>query len=322
MSLSNAQYDAIMHGYETKRAKYRHDQAERLDYVYNHVPGYKELDESVSTVSVEHAKLRLSGEKVSPEDLQKKLSSISQQKKALLQEAGLAADYLELHYDCPDCKDTGYIGNEKCHCFRQQIIEYLYEESNIKRLAETANFSLMTDKYYTGEDLDRFHTTVKACEDFINNFDTDYQNIFFYGTVGTGKSFLSVCIAKELLDRGHSVVYFSSGGLFETLSENSYDYRKTDELHSLYEDLYSCDLLIIDDLGTERTNNFVSSELFSCLNERFNRKKSTIITTNLSIKELRDRYSDRIFSRITNNYIILKMSGKDIRFLKKLSKGK
>jgi DNA replication protein DnaC len=138
--------------------------------------------------------------------------------------------------------------------------------------------------------------------------------------VGTGKSFLSGCIAKELIENGHSVIYFSASGLFETLSQFSFDYKNKDELHGIYEDLYSCDLLIIDDLGTELTNNFVTSQLFSCLNERHMRRKSTIISTNLSLEELRNRYSDRIFSRITSNYNLCKLSGPDIRIYKKLKK--
>ncbi|MCR5637882.1 MAG: ATP-binding protein [Lachnospiraceae bacterium] len=319
MSLSNSKYDEIMHGYENRRAFHRQEQNDHKDYVYEHVPGYEELDQLVSTTAFEHAKARLSGQNVTSEDLRNKLARIKSQKEALLKEAGLPKDYLELKYDCPDCQDTGYIGNQKCHCFRQKIIECMYEESNIQRLAEKANFSLLKTDYYTGEHLDRFQRTLSTCEDFINNFGNHYQNIFFYGTVGTGKTFLSICIAKELLDRGNTVLYFSAVGLFDALSQNTFSYGKADEKKVLIDDLYNCDLLIIDDLGTERTNSFVSSELFSCLNERDIRKKSTIITTNLSIKDIKSTYSDRIFSRLLNNYLVMVMtSERDIRFQKKL----
>lgn len=128
---------------------------------------------------------------------------------------------------------------------------------------------------------------------------------------------MSGCIASELLQSGHSVIYFSASGLFDTLARYTFDARAKEALSGFYEDIYSCDLLIIDDLGTEMTNTFVASQLFSCLNERHLRKNSTIISTNLSLEELRDRYSDRVFSRITSHYDLCKLTGPDIRMCKK-----
>ena len=129
---------------------------------------------------------------------------------------------------------------------------------------------------------------------------------------------MSSFIAKELIEQGKLVIYFSSAQLFETLSRSTFDRNSEEAASGIYEDIYECDLLIIDDLGTELTNAFVSSQLFSCLNNRHLRRKSTIITTNLSLEELRDRYSDRIFSRITSNYGMCKLTGHDIRITKKL----
>jgi len=110
--------------------------------------------------------------------------------------------------------------------------------------------------------------------------------------------------------------------LFDALSKSTFDKDSKEAMSGIYEDIYECDLLIIDDLGTELTNAFVSSQLFSCLNNRHLRKKATIITTNLSIPEMRDRYSERIFSRITSNYEVCKISGPDIRIEKKKSKNR
>ncbi len=320
MALSNAQYDEIMHEYEERRALHRQELEDRQRYVYDTVPGYKDLEDQTASASVSFGKRLLSGERLDRMSLRRELEELARQKLLLLTEAGFSSDYLDMGYTCQDCKDTGYIGNEKCHCFKQKIIETLYDKSNLKMLTKSANFKLLTDRYYQGEDLKRFHGAVKAAEDFINNFNSDYQNLFIYGTVGTGKSFLSTCIANELLKKGYSVIYFSSIGLFELLSENSFDYKNKGELKGIYEDLYNCELLIIDDLGTERTNSFVASELFSILNERDLRKKSTIITTNLSLELLQNTYSDRIFSRITSNYRLLKLSGQDIRKIKKIAR--
>ncbi len=317
MSLTNAQYDQILHQYEMKQLHNRREAERKLAYVYDHIPGYRDLDDSVAALSVAQGKKLLSGDEDAMEDLRDILAELSGRKAQLLEDAGLPADYLEPVYECPDCKDTGYIDGQKCHCFKQAMITLLYEQSNTQEMLRTENFHSLSYEYYEGEDLSRFKNAVKTCQNFIKNFNSDYHNLFFYGTVGTGKSFLSGCVAKELIESGHSVIYFSATGLFDLLSKNSFDYKNRDELRDTYADLYQCDLLIIDDLGTELTNQFVTSQLFALLNERHMGKKATIISTNLSLEELRNRYSDRIFSRITSNYEICKLSGQDIRMYKK-----
>lgn len=317
MSLTNTQYDQILHQYEIKQSHNRRETERKLAYVYDHVPGYRDLDDSVAALSVAQGKKLLAGDEDAMEDLRDILAELSGRKAQLLEDAGFPADYLEPVYECPDCKDTGYIDGQKCHCFKQSMITLLYEQSNIQEMLRTENFHALSYEYYEGEDLSRFKNAVKTCQNFVKNFNSDYHNLFFYGTVGTGKSFLSGCVAKELIESGHSVIYFSATSLFDLLSKNSFDYKNREELRDTYADLYQCDLLIIDDLGTELTNQFVTSQLFALLNERHMGKKATVISTNLSLEELRNRYSDRIFSRITSNYEICKLSGQDIRMYKK-----
>ncbi len=317
MALTNAQFETIKRNYEETQDRNRRLLATRIDYVYNNVEGYRELDQSVASLSVSYGKKALSGDESALDELKTTLADLSAMKSSLLKAAGLPANYLEPIYDCPDCRDTGYIDGKKCHCFKQQMIRLLYEQSNIEDMLATANFSVLSEEFYEGEDLLRFQNAVKNCKDFVETFKTDYRNLFFYGTVGTGKSFLSYCITKELLQNGHSVIYFSATALFDTLARYSFDHKLKEALYNTYEDLYNCDLVIIDDLGTEMTNSFVTSQLFACLNERHLRKKSTIISTNLTLEELRDRYSDRIFSRITSQYQLYKLSGPDIRIMKK-----
>ena len=322
MSLTNAQYNSIMKGYEQTRDRNRHLAEQRRREIYTKLPEYGRLDESVGELSVAQAKLLLNGDDEALTRLRSSLKEISRQKRELLTSAGYPTDYLEPVYDCPDCKDTGYIDSEdglrkKCHCFHQQELDILYEQSHIRDMIASENFSNLSYEYYQGDDLTHFRKCVDVCRNFVQNFKQDYHNLFFYGTVGTGKSFLSGCIASELLQTGHSVIYFSASGLFDTLARYAFDSRAKEALSGFYEDLYNCDLLIIDDLGTEMTNTFVASQLFSCLNERHLRKNATIISTNLSLEELRDRYSDRVFSRITSHYDLCKLSGPDIRMCKK-----
>jgi len=319
VSLSKEQHDLIMRGYQERQLQNYHEQNQRRNRVYTLIPQYRELEDQVASASVEKARLLIDGDDAGMAQYRRKIAENAALRRELLAEHNLPADYLEPIYTCPDCKDTGYINSEKCHCFRRQEITLLYEQSNIQEMIEKENFSTLSYEYYQGEDLTRFQNAVNVSRDFVAGFDNHYQNLFFYGTVGTGKSFLSGCIAKELLSRCHSVIYFSANSLFETLSRYSFDAKSKDSLYNFYKDLYNCDLVIIDDLGTEVTNSFVTSQLFGLLNERHMRQKSTIISTNLSLEELRDRYSDRVFSRITSNYSICKLTGQDIRIQRKLS---
>ena len=316
MSLTNAQYDTILHQYEMKQLKSRRETERRLARVYDQIPGYRKLEDTVAAVSVAQGKKLLSGDEDAMEDLRDSLAELSGRKVQLLEDAGFAPDYLEPVYECPDCQDTGYIGSEKCHCFKQAMITLLYEQSNIREMLRTENFDSLSYEYYEGEDLSRFKNAVRTCRNFVKNFNSDYHNLFFYGTVGTGKSFLSGCVAKELIESGHSVIYFSTTGLFDLLSKNSFDYKNREELRETYADLYQCDLLIIDDLGTELNNAFVSSQLFYCINERISRGHGTVISTNLSMGMLRDTYSDRVTSRIMSHYTTIPLYGPDIRLMK------
>ena len=317
MSLSGTQYSTILHRYEMNRLKNHHLLEERRQYVYENVDGYKELEDSTISLSLDMAKKRMSGDDNAREELHALLTDLKSMKISLLKGAGLPEDYLEPIYDCPDCKDTGYIGSEKCHCLKQQIIEVLYEQSNIQEILKDNNFSKIDYDYHAGEGLEAFKRAVAISREFVKNFDFESKNILFYGSVGTGKSFLSGCIAKDILDSGHSVIYFSAIALFEALARETFDSKNKEDLYNLYEYIYNCDLLIVDDLGTEVSNSFVSNQLFSFINERNLRKKSTIISTNLSLEQIRDRYSERVFSRIISTYTACKLSGTDIRIVQR-----
>lgn len=322
MPLTNSQYDAIMRAYEEKQRATRRRLEDHTRIVYQKVPAYEELDKLVASVSIGQGRRLLDGDPKALSDLKQRLKGLSAQKADLLRKNGFPDDYLSPVYECAACRDTGYIDGRKCTCFRKAQIDLIYEQSHIRELLETENFSTLSYEYYEGESLEKFTKAVQICQNFVKRFYLDYRNLFFYGTVGTGKSFLSCCVAKELMDQGCLVIYFSAAQLFDTLSKSTFDKDSNEAVSGIADDICGCDLLIIDDLGTELTNSFVSSQLFSCLNNRHMRKKSTVITTNLSLGELRDRYSDRIFSRITSNFDVCKLTGKDIRMLQKRSQSR
>lgn len=317
MPLTNQQYDSILREYEEKQNLSRRNQLQRITEIYEKIPEYEEIERTVSSVSVAQARKLLSGDERALEDLKETLHVLSEKKAALLRTAGYPSNYLEPEYVCSRCRDTGYQNGRKCICLKQRIVSLLYEQSNLKEILQKENFSVLSYEYYQGEDLERFRQTVAACRHFVRDFDHTYRNLFFYGSVGAGKSFLCNCIAKEIIEAGNLVLYFSASGLIDTLSGGSQATRDRDGLHSVSQDLYDCDLLVIDDLGTEYTNAYVVTQLFSCLNERHLRRKPTLISTNLSLEDLRNKYSERIFSRITSNYDMYKVTGPDIRMYRK-----
>ena len=319
MALTVSQYNSILRQYEEHQTRNRHLHDQRLHHIYETVPGYQALDEAVASTSVAQGKRMLAGDTHALAQLKDQLKDLAQKRASLLLENGYPTDFLDPIYDCPDCQDTGYVNGQKCHCFRQAEIALLYEQSNLKRMLEKENFGTLSYSFFQGDELTSYRQAVEKCKNFCTNFKTSYQNLFFYGTVGTGKTFLTNCIAKECIEQGCSVLYFSAASLFDLLARNTFDYRAREELSALCADLYSCDLLVIDDLGTETATAVTLSHFFTCLNERLLRQKSVIISTNLSLEDCRNRYQDRIFSRIASNFEFCKLTGPDIRMCKKVS---
>jgi DNA replication protein DnaC len=211
------------------------------------------------------------------------------------------------------------VGSEKCTCLRKAEASFLYSQSNLGDILDKENFSAFSFDYYSDSIINAStglnarqtaQIAFEAANSFVRTFDDSFQNLFLYGDTGVGKTFLSHCIAGELLQRAHSVLYFSAQELFEKLAGFAFS---RDAATGCLDDILQCDLLIIDDLGTEFTNAFVASQLFSCISERELNRHPTIISTNLSLKEMQARYSDRVFSRITSTYEICKLTGRDIR---------
>lgn len=313
-----------MRTYSQKQAKHRHLLEDRVREIETALPRIREIDQEIAAASVQCGRRLLDGDTAALNGLKAQIAALARERTDILADGGYPPDALEMTYDCPDCRDSGYIDGRKCHCFCRAEIDLLYTQSNLKNILERENFSTFSYEYYSPEIIDeasgvsaleRIEKVVGVCHRFIDDFDASADNLFFYGDTGVGKTFLSHCIAKELLDTTHSVVYFSAQELFEMFARK----RFTREPHEGDCDaVYACDLLIIDDLGTELTNTFVNSELFLCINERLMRGKSTIISTNLSLQAFADTYSERIFSRISNSYTMLKLFGKDIRLQMKL----
>ncbi len=325
MPLSRYQYDSIMREYDQKQYRARREQEERIRQVELMIPQMRQIEAEIGQTALRQARRALSREPGALARCRRELDELREQKTALLEASGLPADYMEIQYACPKCKDTGFVEGQKCECFRRAEMAVYYNQSNLKGVLERENFSTFTDRYYESGEMEpgraetvREHMmqVKQACEAYAAAFSTQGGNLLLTGPAGVGKTFLSHCIAHALMAQCVEILYLSASELFDIFSEKIAANR-TGESDERYRYVMDCELLIIDDLGTEWSNSFTNAQLFTCLNERGLKNKSTIISTNLSLAGLADLYSERVVSRIISEYQVLELFGEDIRIKKK-----
>lgn len=324
MGLTNSQYDAIMRSYSERQSEGRRIQLLRKEEISTKIPEIKMLDDEIVSLSMDYAVSALENEKttLSLKELQNKIQVLSERKKTLFLQNGYPADYLEPVYSCPDCRDTGFIDGIKCHCFKKAVTELFYSSSNAKNIRKNETFRTFSldfySKTYTDPSTskssyehmqDVLKTAIKFTEEF--NQEGSLKNLLFYGNTGLGKTFLSNCIANELMKSCYSVISLSAIEFFNIYSKSEFD--RDAEQSEVVREITDCDLLIIDDLGTELANSFTNSRLFFCINDRILKDKSTIISTNLTVNKIQEHYSERIFSRIMHSYKAIKFFGENIR---------
>ena len=326
MSLKPYQYNAIMQIYDQRQSVSRALLAERQAEIDRTIPAYTALHRQIIDNSMNYARTSLfSPDANGAEELRKQNEELSRKKEALLLANGYPADYLSPTFTCNDCRDTGSVGEERCHCFKQAVVDLLYAQSNVATIIKEENFDTFSFEYYNDVVIDpktkltprqnicRIYDT---CQSFVQNFDTEFNNLLFYGNAGLGKTFLSHCIAKELLGTAHTVLYLTAYELFDIFGKSMYN--EEEEFSASAEHILDCDLLIIDDLGTELANAFTLSRLSLCINERYTNRRSTIISTNFGLPDLEAHYGERNFSRILSSYTPLRFFGEDIRLKKKV----
>lgn len=327
--MKNVNYDNILSYYQRKRIDNMNETDRRRAEVYAAIPRIREIDEEIASSSLSLARKRILSKSSSDsdkDDVHRHNRELLTEKKVLLKNSAFAEDYLDPIYECKLCRDTGYVDNHPCSCMRQKIINEQYEQSTIGKILSKENFDTFSLGYYSNEG-DGIHSNtpyenaaniLKKCKSIVDNFDTRKNGILIYGNTGTGKTFLSNCMAKALLDKGYTVLYLSSIELFDnTLSEVIINNNRSSENRDRYNYIFNCDFLIIDDLGTECTNSFVQSQLFEIIKNRYNKGLSTMISTNLTIRQMQERYTDRILSRIVDSFSVFNLYGDDIRHIKR-----
>ncbi len=228
----------------------------------------------------------------------------------LLVQSGFPVDYLELKYHCSKCSDEGFIQGKMCSCYRKALNKEAAAHTKLAKLMEVQTFKTFKIDLYPEENgvrkgMERIFNRVK---DYAENFSEKSGNLLFTGGTGVGKTFLSSAVARHVIDKGFSVVYDSIANIvadFEAVKFNK-ENRNLDKYDS-------CDLLIIDDLGTEMVTQFTESIVYTLINNRINMRKPMIVSTNIDGDRLSEMYSQSIVSRLSGEFLILPFRGRDLR---------
>lgn len=292
--------------------------------LYAALPEVQAIDRELSMTGIKIMNAVSSGK-----DAKQKLAAIQAEntelqakRGAILVANGFPEDYSDIHYECEKCGDTGYVDLKMCDCMKRALTEAGYEASGLGGLIRTQSFENFSLDYYAGSAEQRatMERNVGCLRRFAEEFgDGTYANFLFFGATGLGKTHLSTAVAKKAIERGADVLYVTALGMI-----GDFEARRFGEGVGMRNDptrYTDAELLIIDDLGTEVTNQFTIACLYDVINQRINQRKSTIINTNLSLPEMEKRYSERITSRLLGEYRMLLFTGADIR-RQKVSKGK
>ena len=237
--------------------------------------------------------------------------------RSLLAKNGFPPDYLDIHYNCEKCDDMGYCNGEMCECFKKLCGKLEADEINSHSQLKLSSFDTFFLSYYTDNDFKVMQKHLNYLKNYAKKFAPDSNSILIYGKTGLGKTHISLAIANRVLEKGYSVIYDSVVNILSKIEEEHFIYNHKSEMINL---IMQTDLLIIDDLGTERETPFYDSIIYNIINTRLNYRKPIIINTNLDVDEMRAKYDERIVSRLTTQYATLQFCGKDIRWQKKNEK--
>ncbi len=335
--MDNSLLKQVLKEYDEKRIRAMQAAEQRKKDLMNVNPRLQEIEKELTLNSIKASKAILvadSKEKTSLlATLKKQNASLIKEKNEFLKNLSKENNYLNPHFECKLCKDTGYVQKDgkltMCSCLKQRIFDIAYNKSNMGNL-ERENFSSFNirifsdkpDKALYKSDLsprENMQIIKEKVKSFVENFDDpEEKNLIFTGNTGVGKTFLTNCIANEMLKLGKTVLYQTAPVMFDEI--NDAKFGRENARFDLYENILNVDLLIIDDLGTEKITDSKITELFTIINTRLlnqNHKiTKTIISTNLNVDELFKTYTTRIGSRLAGNYRFLRFFGDDLRFKK------
>lgn len=288
----------------------------KFEEISENVPELEEIQRKLSQIGLKISKVFLYGEdkQAEIEKLKKQSLELQQQKKDVLVSKGYDENALEVQYNCPHCKDTGFIKNRLCSCHRELLKDI--ERGNLEKLVPlkdcTFESFVIDEKFYPGNAFQKTEKIFNSCRQYAIGFTPASKNVLFLGGVGVGKTHLSLAIANVVINRGYSVVFGTSQNIVSDLQSEEFNDGREQQYYKRA--VLNCDLLVIDDLGTEVLNPSRVAILYNIINSRLLSKLPTIITTNFTLDELEEKYDQRIFSRITGEYKNLTIDGNDVRY--------
>ena len=296
---------------------------EEIKLIYEKYPRLKEIDKELKNAGSHMLKetLRRRGEDRDKlvKEFKEHYANLEKEKQSILDNAGISQDMLKPKFRCRLCEDTGIYKDKECKCMKKRRIEKMYTLSNIHENMKERNFEKFDSSLFSKEPIlngvsqyDRILEISDTCREGIAGMEKTPFYALFMGGVGLGKTFLCSCLAKFAMEMGYSVVYATAYDIADVLVKVKFN-RATGEDYETLDLINSCDLLIVDDLGTEGINSATNTEIFTVINNRLLNKKSLIISTNLSLKDINRIYGERVFSRFMGGFKMCQFIGRDLR---------
>ena len=317
MGYNKDNYRRIRAAYQTKYLKAYEEADRRMAELHAKSPELAALDRELSRAGAKIAMAALGTGEAYREKLaevERENLALQEKRAALLAALGYPADYTLPPYECPACQDSGFVGTVMCDCMRRELILAAYESSGLGALMRTQSFETFRPEYCgTGEQRERMQKNFDMLREYAETFSVASDNLILCGATGLGKTHLSTSVARRVIDRGFDVYYASALQMFSDFEHTRFGSGLADAPSVDIARYSECELLILDDLGTEVTNQFTNSCLYLVLNNRINLRRPTVISTNLTGKEIKERYTDRIASRILGDFKPLLFVGTDVR---------
>lgn len=323
MAYSQAIVQRAMQRLQSENEQNEQSSRARIAAIYEKQPRLGEIERELrrTAAHVLAATFRRQGDPVAAmQQLKKDNLALQQERDWILQAEGLEPDDLTVQPLCPKCGGTGYVGAQMCECLRELCRQE--QKKELAALFGTESFDRFRLDLYPAQYDERLKTSPRTLMEriyrdtlsYAQSFTCASPSLLFVGATGLGKTFLSACIARTVADRGYSVVYDTAIHLFSDFEAEKFGMSQ-EENRGLSQRYLQCDLLIIDDLGTEMTTQFVCSALYHVVNTRLMESRPTIISTNLTPEQLSVRYSPQIASRLLGTYRLIQFVGQDIRRL-------
>ncbi|MBR3686722.1 MAG: ATP-binding protein [Clostridia bacterium] len=321
MGFNRENYAKIKSEYDGKYLRAVEQAQFRRAEIHAKLPEVAKIDGELSAAGMRVFEASVSGDRAMVDRINEENRDLLKKRADILVAAGFPANYTEIRYECSECGDTGTVGYRMCRCMRDKLIKAGLESSGMYELIKTQSFDNFELKYYSGDALPRMKAIFDIAKKYAEDFEAEKSgSILMMGGTGLGKTHLSSAMGALIIEKGNDVYYANAVDMLADFEKEKFGNLRSGDASADTEKYFSCDLLIIDDLGTELVSQFSTSCLYNLINSRIIRKKSTIINTNFTKEEMRKKYQDRITSRIFGEYLVLPFAGTDIREKKLFAK--